>query len=259
MSGKNILSLVFFGFYACQNATPEKHESRPEKAKNQSDGTVEEEQVTEPIEESDALENDTVRHQGHTENEDIEQRSSPLEPKPVPSPRTSEKINDGLEKPKAGDSLPSESEIDGPISSKQIPESKESNFSIAKMAILGDSIATGVVRDTTSGSMISIGHPLFSRINLANSLLEILQEVDDLYKQSMSFHSFFSTQPEGCESLACRLNLNSEMITNLAISGSKVPDVEDQFKAIPPDTDLIAISVGGNDFCSGGFDLNSFR
>ncbi|MBQ49880.1 MAG: hypothetical protein CMP10_21040 [Zetaproteobacteria bacterium] len=149
---------------------------------------------------------------------------------------------------------------------------------IRRMLILGDSIATGVLNDTTIGDPVSpslSGSNLSLAISKDNTLSLDLNQLIDMNTMTVN-NSYVVDSIEGLQnnyksqpsafyggvdfaydqfSLSAQLGLDSSQVINAAIFGYRTGDV--LYDAIPDvlsqntnDIDLVVLEIGSNDFCS---------
>ena len=133
-----------------------------------------------------------------------------------------------------------------PIDDPSVPSR---SIGVVKLAVLGDSLAAGMLGDTVMGEALSSStdHPL----------LQVLIEGGG--NHGANFASFYKEnhenaytygQKEGCFSHACRMDLGAEQVINAAVSGAKVDDLNVQLRAVAGGAERYIIQVGVNDFCA---------
>ncbi|MDQ3232607.1 MAG: SGNH/GDSL hydrolase family protein [Pseudobdellovibrionaceae bacterium] len=147
---------------------------------------------------------------------------------------------------------------------------------VNKMAIVGDSISTGILSNTTLGVSPIVDFTFATGfdvnfgdgINLQLSLLEVLDPLGNsssLYEKVIGLQnqyvvkpsSFFGgvdLEPQDGISHASRLGLSSPSVLNLSKIGSGSADVLDSIISNENnlvDADYVVLEAGSNDFCNG--------
>ena len=132
-------------------------------------------------------------------------------------------------------------------------EEKPTPRQIKSMALLGDSIGVGMV----SGSQF--GNLSFSNQVLNNIGYDLIQgsfniESYDAYFKENGYNPFTSQK---LKSLAVNLGLDESKTQNIAVSGSRIYQMNAQISQMQK-SDLVVLEVGSNDICASDHDVKDF-